>query len=378
MGLVGPSAGHHEVDQGGQVVHVNFITVEAVASSSISLVNLGVNRIKHIVDQGGQVVHVNTTDAVHVTALNSGLRLFNLFEKERWLGELLACREQGSAAEVFPTERFHIDHLAEFLRREWEEWFGQINDKKEVYTFSMKTGDAQKSLFLLMDNLDDDHLKRLAMLGEDGGIDNLIEKLETLQQQEQDKTARFEHLHKIGKHIEEVLLDRIGRECINIEMPEKIEDVLKVGDIQDGQDIIVKACVNGVWRNIYYIEVKSKWDFNEPAHMSTNQVKMASQHPNEYALCCVDLRRYKEQNLANLPEETIIAATNVKTDIGRTLFPMMSGILDADKKPDETFIKLSDYRSNIPARVFEKGESFETLLGLIEEKAKGVIRGLCY
>lgn len=261
--------------------------------------------------------------------------------------------------------------------KEWEEWFGQIYDKKEVYTFSMKTGDAQKSLFSLMDNLDDDHLKRLAMLGENGGMDNLIEKLESLQQQECDKTARFEHLHKIGKHIEEVLLDRIGRECIDIEMPEKREDVLKVGDIQDGQDIIVKACVNGVWRNIYYIEVKSKWDFNEPAHMSTNQVKMASQHPSEYALCCVDLRKYKNENLAELPEGVIVNSTRVKMDIGNQLGLLMSDILDADGKSDEVQIKISDYRSNMSAGVFEMGEPFERLLEDIEARVKQYLSSGC-
>lgn len=261
--------------------------------------------------------------------------------------------------------------------KEWEEWFGQINDKKAVYTFSMKTGDAQKHLFSLMDNLDDDHLKRLAMLGENGSMDNLIEKLESLQQQECDKTARFEHLHKIGKHIEEVLLDRIGRECIDIEMPEKKEDVLKVGDIQDGQDIIVKACVNGVWRNIYYIEVKSKWDFNEPAHMSTNQVKMASQHPSEYALCCVDLRKYKNENLAALPEDVIIKCTHVKTDIGKQLGLLVSDILDADGKSDEVQIKISDYRSNMSAGVFEEGEPFEGLLEDIEARVKQYLSSGC-
>lgn len=41
------------------------------------------------------------------------------------------------------------------------------------------------------------------------------------------------------------------------------------------------------------MEVKSKWDFNEAAHMSMRQIHMACLHPDEYALCCVDLRPYK-------------------------------------------------------------------------------------
>ena len=253
---------------------------------------------------------------------------------------------------------------------DWKEWFGQIDDKKAHYTFNMKTGDAQKSLFSLMDNLDDEHLGRLAKLGEEGDISSLIDKLETIRQQEMDSAARFNHLHTIGKHIEDVLRDRIGKDVVSITMPEDKDDKVDVDDIQDGQDIIVKVLKNEEWHNILFIEVKSKWDFNEAAHMSMRQVRMASLHPDEYALCCVDLRPYKDQDLANLSESIILAATKVKMDIGRTLFPMMSGILDADKQPDETYIKISEYRSNIPAKVFEVGEPFEKLLEKIERKAK--------
>lgn len=49
--------------------------------------------------------------------------------------------------------------------KNWEEWFSQINDKKATYTFSMKSGKAQKSLFSLMD-IEDDNLDRLAKLTE--------------------------------------------------------------------------------------------------------------------------------------------------------------------------------------------------------------------
>ena len=53
---------------------------------------------------------------------------------------------------------------------------------------------------------------------------------------------------------------------------------------------------------------------------------------------------------------------------------MMSGILDVDKQPDETVIKISEYRSNIPAKVFEVGEPFEVLLAKIEQRAIAVMK----
>ena len=252
----------------------------------------------------------------------------------------------------------------------WNKWFGQIDEKKATYTFSMQSGGAQKSLFSLMDHLNDEHLARLAKLSENGDVNELINKLESLQQQERDSVARFNHLHTIGKHIEDVLRERIGQDVVAIEMPENKDDKVDVDDMQNGQDIVVKVQKNGVWKNIFFVEVKSKWDFNEAAHMSKRQIRMASLNPDMYALSCVDLRPYKDQDLANLPEATILAATNVKMDIGNTLFPMVAGILDADKQPDETFIKIAEYQCNIPAKVFEVGKPFVELLAKIEQLAR--------
>ena len=234
----------------------------------------------------------------------------------------------------------------------------------------MKTGEAQKSLFSLMDNLDDENLGKLAKLGEEGNFGELIHRLECIHQQELDSAARFYHLHTIGKHIEDVLRERIGNDIITIDMPKDKDDKVGVDDMQDGQDIVINVMKNGKWQSIFFVEVKSKWYFNEPAHMSMRQVRMATLHQDEYALCCVDLRPYKSQDLSALSEDEIIAATKVKMNIGQMLFPMMSGILDADKKPDDSFIKISEYRSNIPAKVFEEGDSFERLLDVIEKKVK--------
>lgn len=253
--------------------------------------------------------------------------------------------------------------------KEWEDWFGQVNDKKASYTFNMQSGRAQRSLFSLMDNCSDDHLEQLAKYGKN--IEGLLDKLGNLEKQERDSAARFNHLHTIGKHIEDVLRERIGQDVVSITMPESKEDNnVNVDDEQNGQDIVVKVKQDGAWKAIFYVEVKSKWDFNEAAHMSMRQVRMACLHPEMYALCCVDLRPYKDQDLANLPATTILNATHVKMEIGETLFPMMSGILDADKQPDETVIKISEYRSDIPAKVFEVGEPFDALLSRIEQKAR--------
>lgn len=253
--------------------------------------------------------------------------------------------------------------------KKWEEWFGQINDKKAAYTFDMKSGNAQKSLFALMD-IKDENLDRLAKLSETGNIENMLDRIERQQELERENEARFNHLHAIGKHIEDVLRDKIGSDLIQVENPTRIEGHTIAEDVQNGQDIIVRIKNGEEWTDVYYVEVKSKWDFTEPAHMSTRQVKMAARHPEKYALCCVDLRAHKNEDLENLPPETIIECTRVKMGIGNILNPMIKEILEADERPDNEQIKISEYRSNMSAKVFEIGEPFEALLNKIEDIVK--------
>ena len=253
--------------------------------------------------------------------------------------------------------------------KEWENWFGQINEKKATYTFSMKSGTAQESLFSLMD-LEDKNLERLAQLSELGNIEQILQKMEDQQKLEEENKARFNHLYVLGKHIEDMLRNRITSGLISVKHPTKDDYHTYVEDKQSGQDIIISVKKGEQWKEIFFVEVKSKWDFNEPAHMSTNQIKTAALHPDNYALCCVDLRKHKNKNLQELPEDDIVSATKVKMDIGLTLAPMLNNILNADKMPDDAQIKISDYRSNMSAAVFEKGEPFQTLIDKIESIVK--------
>ncbi|WP_426694015.1 sacsin N-terminal ATP-binding-like domain-containing protein [Alistipes shahii] len=256
--------------------------------------------------------------------------------------------------------------------KDWEEWFGQINDKKATYTFSMKSGKAQKSLFSLMD-IEDDNLARLAKLSETGNIESMLDKMERQQELEYGNKARFNHLHAIGKHIEDVLREKIGLDLVQVENPTRTESDTITEDVQDGQDIIIRVKKGVEWNDVFYVEVKSKWNFTEPAHMSTRQVRMAALHPDEYALCCVDLRKHKDEDLARLPAETIIVCTRVKMGIGNILNPMVKAILEADDRSDDEQIKISEYRSNMGAKIFEIGEPLEVLLDTIENKIKTLI-----
>lgn len=253
--------------------------------------------------------------------------------------------------------------------REWEEWFSRINDKKAAYTFSMKSGDAQKSLFSLMDIKDED-LDRLAKLSETGNIEKMLDKMERQHELERENEARFNHLHAIGKYIEDVLRNKIGSDLVQVEQPNRRDGDIIAEDVQNGQDIIVRIKNGDAWADVYYVEVKSKWDFSEPAHMSARQIRNAVLHPNNYALCCVDLRSYKNDDLLNLSEQIILNNTRVKMDIGNELANMMQEIVRADDNSDDIQIKISDYRSNISAKVFEVGVPICDLIECIENKIK--------
>ena len=198
----------------------------------------------------------------------------------------------------------------------------------------------------------------------------MLDKMERQQSLEHDNKARFTHLHAIGKHIEDTLRNKLGTELIQVYKPEENEDDAIADDIQNGQDIIIRVKSGENWQDVFYVEVKSKWDFSEPAHMSMRQVRMASLHPDKYALCCVDLRRHKNEDLAALPEEVIVDCTKVKMDIGKDLHPMLKAILDADERSENEQIKISEYRSNISAKVFEQGSDFNVLLSKIVEVVK--------
>lgn len=251
----------------------------------------------------------------------------------------------------------------------WKEWFTHIDDKKATYTFNMKSGDAQKSLFALMD-LKDSELQELANLSVDGKMEELIEKMKSQLKQEQEETARFNHFYTIGTHVENALLNAIDSNLIKVEYIKEKEEYVKAANRQNGQDIVVSVKKDGDFIDVFYIEVKSKWSFDDPAHMSSNQVRKACQYPNQYCLCCVDLRQHKDEDLSNLDQQVILDCTKVKLDIGNTLKPLMKEIIEADNRSDDIQIKISDYRSNMGAKVFEQGEPFQKLIDAIIETAQ--------
>lgn len=59
--------------------------------------------------------------------------------------------------------------------------------------------------------------------------------------------------------------------------------------------------------------------------------------------------------------------------IGYELQPLVANIIEADGKSEDVQIKISDYRSNMGAKVFEIGEPFDKLISFIKEVVESQI-----
>lgn len=263
--------------------------------------------------------------------------------------------------------------------KKWESWFGQINDKKATYTFSMKSGESQEHLFALMD-LSDNDLGRLATLKNKVNMSELLDKMKRIKELEDERKSKFNFCFRIGKYIETEIRCALSDKLVSVVTRKSIEDSLTVDDIQNGQDIIVRVKHGCEEKDVYFIEVKAKWNFDMDnyAHMSTNQLKMAATHPDCYALCCVDLTDREKINLPPNSNEDyvkehiqdIIANTRVLLNVGDELSEIMTPILAAEKDITELKMRIGEYRSNITKRAFQSGKPFEELVKEILNKIK--------
>ena len=294
------------------------------------------------------------------------------FDEDRLKGHALDLEEELRKQEYHPNATIEIISHLDSDSVLWKYWFPNINSNKANIFLDRISGEEERKHIYSVVKTDSDTLKACAELCESENRSMLIAKLHELIEQEKTRDARMNHLLIIGKHIEEALKDNIEKGIVAVDIFDK-NTYLLVDDIQNGQDIVVHIKDGDNLKPVFFVEVKSKWNFDEPAHMSTNQIKQAAKHPDEYALCCVDLRPYKDEDLLSLSDDEIISSTKVKMQIGHELQPLVAKIIEADAKSEDEQIKISDYRSNMGARVFERGEPFDKLISFIKEVVESQI-----
>ena len=264
------------------------------------------------------------------------------------------------------TRKIVLDIIEGIDNNEWpdKDIFRDIRAKKPTIFFkNAVSGEKGKHVYTLM-RQNESVIEDLAILAEDPNFAYIIGKAKALLERQREEEADFQFKKEIGNHIESLL-----RCKLNDSLNQNSDDFeFSVEDVQNGQDIVIRYKHNV----IYYIEVKTKWNFTTsgPAYMSKNQVLKACNNPERYALCCVDLTDY---GLADktYPEsiERITSRINIHFEIGDTLKALMKPTLDADITPEEFISIDGDYKARIPAKVFRNGSPLELLIGKIIEKA---------
>lgn len=247
----------------------------------------------------------------------------------------------------------------------WGKLFKNIRDNKQnIFFKNAVSGSKKNDVYRLMKN-DEETLATLAELAEQSNMTEIISRAKRLIEQEKQEQANFEVMYSIGKHIEDMIRERIADEIgdkLQVKTAESVGDVLEVDDIQNGQDIIVNY--NG--QDVYYIEVKSKRNFLSPAYMSKNQIRMACKNADKYALCCVDLSDAHCEDIDNPTIDELIPNTRFKNDIGNLLLPLVTTVLKADEDLEEKEIKLNgDYTASIPKRIFTEGLTLDEMIEVI-------------
>lgn len=249
-------------------------------------------------------------------------------------------------------------------KNEWLDCFPNINLQKRELQYNQCDENVRDSIYRLqMKDTDGSMLVRMANLAETENVKDILDYAEKHVQELKEKTQQLEFKFAVGKAIEDALREKIGNDL-----------EFKPEDVQNGQDMIIKK--NGL--PVYYIEVKSKWNFEQPAYLSHNQVEQAVSEKDHYALICVDCRK-DDSNLEYgggcglAPNATyqeilekrsiMLAHTWVHTDIGKQLAPIMNGILEAKKGDEKSTIKVDgDFNGRIPLKVFIAGITYEQFI----------------
>ncbi|MCA6441057.1 MAG: DUF3883 domain-containing protein, partial [Chitinophagaceae bacterium] len=189
---------------------------------------------------------------------------------------------QFTNIENHPLKEYIIDIIQKFKTTdEYEKYFPVVFSKRSSILVELADGEDSFSIL----SLDSSKIKKLAELGKNPNIDEIIKLGNEALVQKQQENANFQHKYTIGTHIESVL-----REAITSIIPATIKADIK--NVQDGQDIVI--LLNAV--PVYFIEVKSRWDANNSVRMSKNQTLKSFEQKENYSLCTVDMTNYNGEN----------------------------------------------------------------------------------
>ncbi|MXN91708.1 DUF3883 domain-containing protein [Flavobacterium sp. Sd200] len=223
--------------------------------------------------------------------------------------------------------------------KEYEKHYPLIFSKRSGILVDLADGEDTFSIL----SLNSTRIKELAVLGNDPDFAIIVKLGQEALIKQQQQNADFQHKRAIGTHIEGILRKNLSA---------KISGNIKVDveDIQDGQDIIIS--INK--QPLYYIEVKSRWDVNSSIRMSKNQTLRADEQKDNYALCSVDMTKYKgEKKYAVDNIEDIDHCIKFNTSIGYEVSHLIE-VLNQTNDFDTIHLD-GDYKTLVPMKFIDNG-----------------------
>lgn len=261
----------------------------------------------------------------------------------------------------------------------WEDYFKNIAPRREELYYKFGSDDDRSALFQIQMQ-GSDKLQRMAELIKSEYFDDILARAERLAEQAQERERQFMFAYTIGKLLENSIREKIGAElsCIY----ENGNDVLSAEDVQCGQDIVIRYKD----KPLYYIECKAKWNFTEPAHMSSLQMRQAVEKAGRYALFCIDCTSTTGCGISpNATEDEVLKSradilehTYVHQNLNEAFGDILKPIISHEKEPfAEDKIRVNgDFSCDIPKKVFISGQHFNSFMASLIEYLRGKISNI--
>lgn len=247
----------------------------------------------------------------------------------------------------------------------WKDYFRDISRRRAELYYKFGSDEDRNALFQIQMQ-GSDKLQGMADLIKSEHFDDILIRAKLLAEQAQEKERQFMFTYTIGKLLEDSIRNEINSELTCIY--EKDKDLLSAEDVQCGQDIVIK------YRDkpLFYLECKAKWNFTEPAHMSSLQMKQAVEKAGQYALCCIDCTYTTGCGISSdaTKDEILKASTDIlkHTYVHRNLNEVFGDILKPiighEKEPtEEDKIRIKgDFSCDISKTVFTNGQPFNAFI----------------
>ena len=303
--------------------------------------------------------------------------------------EELSAKEIGHSLDEKIIELHHdskdeslikvLSKFNETAGNKWKNLFPQIyGDRQQLY-YSLGSAEDKKAMFTLQLK-GSETLQRMAKIAESDNFDDIMNKAEDMVAQQEEFERQFRFTSAIGVSIQRAIQNELGAEikCV----PVKDNEELLAKDVQNGQDIIITYKD----LNLYYLECKAKWNFNQPAHMSSQQMKQAVREQKHYALVCVDCTDKTGCNVSpdateeevNAQIEDILKHTYVHRDIGELLNDTLSPLVKREdeeigEESEDTIKIYSNLTCDIPKKKFNDGEEYSVFINWLIDYLKGQI-----